>query len=67
MYPTSAYAFDITAYNVQQYKDALNERLADCDTPISNDVIALDSALREFQKQLDLQWAEARYADFIQS
>ena len=67
MYPTSAYAFDITAYNVQQYRDALNERLADCDTPISNDVIALDSALREFQKQLDFQWAEARYADFIQS
>ena len=67
MYPTSAYTFTITAYNVQQYKDALNERLADCDTPISNDVIALDSALREFQKQLDLQWAEARYADFIQS
>lgn len=67
MYPTSAYAFNITAYNVQQYRDALNERLADCDTPIGNDVIALDSALREFQKQLELQWVEARYADFIQS
>lgn len=67
MYPVSAYTFNITPHNVQQYKDALDERLADCDTPISNDVIALDSALREFQKQLDLQWAETRYADFIQS
>ena len=67
MYPTSAYAFNITAYNVQQYRDALNERLADCDTPIGNDVMALDSALRDYKKQLELLWVVARYADFIQS
>lgn len=62
MYPTSAYTFHITIHNLQQYKDALNERLADFNTPIGNDVIALDTAIREFQKQLDLEWAEARWA-----
>ncbi len=65
MYPTSAYTFNITHYNVQQYRDALNEKLNDLDTPIDNMVIALDSALREYQKQLDLLWAEIRYEQYL--
>lgn len=60
MYSTNSYTFHITHNNVQQYRDALNEKLADYDTPIDNGVIALDSALREFQKQLDLEWVKAR-------
>ena len=65
MYPTSAYTFNITIHNVQQYREALNEKLADYNTPIDKGVIALDTALREFQKQLDLQWADARYSEYL--
>ena len=56
MYPTSAYTFHITRNNVQQYRDALNEKLADSNTPICNGVIALDTALRAFERELIEEW-----------
>lgn len=62
MYPTSAYIFNITHGNYHQYKAALNQKLADYDTPIGNLEIALDTAIRVFEQQLTEEWIKARVA-----
>lgn len=63
MYPTSAYTFNITHGNYHQHKAALDERLADCDTPIGNLEVALDTAIRAFEQQLTEEWIKARAKD----